>query len=71
VAHSYEGTEKISDIEKETSSKGFLPTSEIRLYLLFKKMSLGPSFLLVDFEELASNQIIMMESVERVYGRGF
>jgi len=70
IAHSYEGLEKISDIEKETSSKGFLLTSEIMLYLLFKKMSLGPSFLLADFEELASNQNITMESVERVYGRG-
>jgi len=70
IAHSYEGTEKISEVEKETSSKGFILTSEIMLYLLFKKMSLGPSFLLADFEELASNQVITMESVERVYGRG-
>jgi len=67
IAHSYKGAEKIGDIEKETSSKGFLLTSEIMLYLLFKKMYLGSSFLLVDFEKLVSNQIITIESIEKVY----
>jgi hypothetical protein len=69
IAHSYDKIESISDIEKEIFSKGFLFTSEAMLYLLFKKISLGSSFLLVDFEELASNQIITIENIEKVYGK--
>jgi hypothetical protein len=69
IAHSYERVENISDIEKETSTKGLLLTTEALLYLIFKKLSLGRSFLLADFEELISNQIITAESIERVYGR--
>lgn len=67
IAHSYDKIENTSDIEKETSSKGFLLTSEALLYLLFKKISLGRLFLLTDFEELISNQVITIEDVKRVY----
>lgn len=67
IAHSYTKVENISDIEKETSSKGFLLTSEAMLYLLFKKLSLGPAFLLADFQELISNQVITIENIKNVY----
>jgi hypothetical protein len=67
IAHSYDKVENISDIEKETSSKGFLLTSEAMLYLLFTKISLGPAFLLADFQELISNQVITIENVKNVY----
>jgi hypothetical protein len=67
VAHSYDQVENISNIEKETSSKGFLLTSEVMLYLLYRKLSLGPSFLLTDFEELISNQVIKIEDVKDTY----
>ena len=67
VAHSYGNVKNISDIEKETSTKGLLFTSEALVYLTFKKLSLGRSFLLADFEELISNQIIAMESIEKIY----
>jgi len=67
IAHSYSKIENISDIEKETSSKGFLLTSEVMLYLLYKKLSLGPSFLLTDFEELISNQVIKIEDAKNIY----
>jgi hypothetical protein len=67
IAHSYDKVENINDIEKETSSKGFLLTSEVMLYLLYKKLSLGPSFLLADFEELISNQVIKIENVKDIY----
>jgi hypothetical protein len=69
IAHSYEKVENISDIEKETSTKGLLFTTEALLYLIFKKLSLGRLFLLADFEELISNQIVTVESIEKVYGR--
>lgn len=69
IAHSYDRVENISDIEKETSTKGLLFTSEALLYLIFKKLSLGRLFLLADFEELISNQIVTMESIEKVYKR--
>lgn len=68
IAHSYDKVEKVSEVEKETSSKGFLLTSEAMLYLLFKKLSMGPAFLLADFEELISNQVITIEDVKKVYG---
>jgi hypothetical protein len=67
IAHSYSKVEKINDIEKETSSKGLLLTSEAMLYLLYKKISLGPKFLLADFEELITNKAIDVESVKSVY----
>ena len=67
IAHSYGGVESINDIEKETFSKGFLLTSEAMLYLLYKKISMGPSFLLVDFEKLASTKIVTIESIEKIY----
>jgi hypothetical protein len=67
IAHSYDKVENISDIEKETHTKGFLLTSEAMLYLLYKKLSLGPSFLLADFEELISNQVIKIENVKDIY----
>jgi hypothetical protein len=67
IAHSYDRIENMSNIEKETSSKGFLLTSEAMLYLLFKKISLGPAFLLADFQELISNQVITIENVINVY----
>lgn len=67
IAHSYNKVENMSDIEKETSSKGFLLTSEVMLYLLYKKLSLGTSFLLADFEELISNQVIKIEDVKDIY----
>jgi hypothetical protein len=67
IAHSYDKVEHISDIEKETTSKGFLLTSEVMLYLLYKKLSLGPSFLLADFEDLISNQVIKIENVQSIY----
>ncbi|RSN74562.1 hypothetical protein D6D85_07870 [Candidatus Methanodesulfokora washburnensis] len=70
IAHSYSEVKNISDIEKETFSIGFLLTSEAMLYLLFKKISLGRSFLLANFEKLPSNQVITVENVEKVYGRG-
>ena len=67
IAHSYDKVENMSDIEKETSSKGFLLTSEVMLYLLYKKVSLGPAFLLTDFEELISNHVIKIEDIKNVY----
>ena len=67
IAHSYDRVGNISHVEKETSSKGFLLTSEVLLHLLSKKLSLGRLFLLVDFEELVSNQVITIEDVERTY----
>lgn len=69
VAHSYSNVEGISDIEKDTQSKGFLFTSAALLYLLFKKMSLGPSFALSDFDQLISNQPITNEVIDKTYGR--
>lgn len=67
IAHSYDKVENISDIEKETSSKGFLLTSEAMLHLLFTKISLGPAFLLADFQELISNHVITIENIKNVY----
>jgi hypothetical protein len=67
IAHSYSRIEKINDIEKETGSKGLLLTSESMLYLLYKKIGLGPKFLLADFEELVINKAIDVESVKSVY----
>jgi hypothetical protein len=68
IAHSYDQrTKNLSDIEKETSTKGILLTSETMLYLLFKKLSLGRSFLLTDFEGLISAQTVMMENIDRMY----
>jgi hypothetical protein len=68
IAHSYDQrTKNLSDIEKETSTKGILLTSETMLYLLFKKLSLGRSFLLTDFEGLISAQTVMIENIDRVY----
>jgi hypothetical protein len=69
VTHSYDKVESISDIEKETASKGLLLTSETLLYLLFKKLSLGRSFYIAGFEELISNQAVTLENVDRIYGR--
>ncbi|MEM2931032.1 MAG: hypothetical protein QW797_09280 [Thermoproteota archaeon] len=69
VAHSYGNVEGVGDIEKEASTKGFLFTSEALLHLLFKKMYLGRLFLLSDFEELISSQVITVENIEKVYGR--
>lgn len=67
IAHSYEKIENISIIEKDTSTKGLLFTSEALLHLIFKKLSLGRLFLLADFEELISNQIVTIESIEKIY----
>jgi hypothetical protein len=67
IAHSYEKVGNISDIEKETSTKGLLLTSEALLYLIFKKLSLGRSFLLADFEKLISSSIVTIDSIEKVY----
>lgn len=67
IAHSYNKVENISDIEKETSSKGLLLTSEAMIYLLYKKLALGPKFLLTDFEELITNKVIDIESIKNVY----
>jgi len=58
----------LGSIEKETLTKGALFTSEILLYVLYKKLSQGPRFLLVDFEELISGQIVTKETIDRVYG---
>jgi len=58
----------LDSIEKETLTKGALFTSETLLYLLYKKLSQGPSFLLVDFEELVSGQIITKETIDKLYG---
>ncbi|MEM3647014.1 MAG: hypothetical protein QW334_02580 [Thermofilum sp.] len=69
VAHSYGNVEGVGDIEKEASTKGFLFTSEALLHLLFKKIYLGRLFLLSDFEELISSQVITVENIEKVYGR--
>jgi len=69
IAHSYDKVENISDIEKETSSKGLLLISETLLYLLFKKLSLGRAFYIAGFEKLISNQVVTTENVERIYGR--
>ena len=69
TAHSYKKMLKnLSTIEKETSTKGALFTSENLLYLLYKSLSLGPRFLLVDFEELISGQIVRRETIDKVYG---
>jgi hypothetical protein len=69
VAHSYGRVENVSHIERETSTKGLLLTSESLLYLLFKKLKLGRSFLLADFEDLISNQVVTKERVDTVYGK--
>jgi hypothetical protein len=69
VAHYYSNVEGISDIEKDTQSKGFLFTSEALLYLLFKKISLGPLFALADFDQLISNQAITNGVIDKIYGR--
>lgn len=70
VAHSFDQRARnLNDIEKETSTKGFLLTSEALLYLLFKKLSLGRKFLLANFEELVSAQIVTMDSIDKAYGR--
>lgn len=68
IAPSYGRVENLSDIEKETSTKGALFTSEALLYLLFKKLSMGRLFLLADFERLVSSQIVTSGVIERVYG---
>lgn len=67
IVHSYEKIENVSEIERETSTKGLLLTSESLLYLLFKKLTLGRKFLLTDFEKLVLNQVITIEKVEEVY----
>jgi len=68
ITHSYDQrTKNLSDIEKETSTKGILLTSDSLLYLLFKKLSLGQSFLLTDFEGLVSGQIVTRENIDRIY----
>jgi len=67
IAHSYSKVENINNIEKETSSKGLLFTSESMLYLLYKKVCLGPKFLLVDFEELPTNKVVDLESINNIY----
>jgi len=67
IAHSFGRIEGMSDIEKETGCKGFLLTSEAMLYLLYKKLYLGPSFLLVDFEELISTRPLKIEQIENIY----
>ena len=69
IAHSHaEMLKNLSNIEKETSTKGALFTSETLLYLLYKSLSLGPHFLLVDFEELISGQIVTKETIDKAYG---
>jgi len=68
ITHSYDQrTKNLSDIEKETSTKGILLTSDSLLYLLFKKLSLGHSFLLTDLEGLVSGQIVTRENIDRIY----
>jgi hypothetical protein len=67
IAQSYSKVENMSDIEKETSSKGLLLTSEAMQYILFEKLSLGPKFLLADFEELITNKVTDIESIKKVY----
>lgn len=67
IAHSYSKVENVSDIEKETSSKGLLLTSEAMICLLYKKIALGPKFLLTDFEELITSKVIDIESIRNVY----
>jgi hypothetical protein len=69
IAHSYDDVENIGNIEKETWSKGLLLTSETLLYLLYRKLSLGSLFLLADFEELISNKVITIETLNKVFGR--
>jgi hypothetical protein len=67
IAHSYGKVENVNAIERETSSKGFLLTSEAMQYLLYRKISLGPKFLLADFEDLITNKAIDIESIKNVY----
>jgi len=69
VARSYANVENLSDIEKETSSKGLLLTAETLLYLLFKKLSLGRSFYVAGLEQLISNNVVAIKDIERIYGR--
>ena len=69
IAHSYDQrTRNLSEIEKETSAKGILLTSETMLYLLFKKLALGRLFLLTDFEGLISVQTVTMENIDKAFG---
>ena len=68
IAPSYGNVDYLSDIEKDSSTKGALFTSEALLYLLFKKLSMGKSFLLADFEKLVSSQIVTRDAVKKVYG---
>jgi hypothetical protein len=68
IAPSYGRVENLSDVEKESSSKGALFTSESLLYLLFKKLAMGRLFLLADFERLISSRIVTRRSIEEVYG---
>jgi len=68
IAHSFdEQLDNLGEIERATSSKGILLTSHTLLYLLFKKLSLGSSFLLADFEKLISSHVITIDHVDRVY----
>ncbi len=68
VAHSYhQNTKNLGDIEKQAGTKGMLLTSETSLYLFYKKLRAGKSFLLADFEELAIGVVVRQEDVERVY----
>lgn len=69
IAHSHrEALKNLSSVEKGTSTKGTLFTSETLLYLLYKRLCLGPRFLLVDFEELISGQLVTQETIDKVYG---
>jgi len=65
--HLYKRSTPLSKIEKETSTKGILLSSETMLCLLFKKLSLARSFLFTDFEDLISAQTITMENIDKVY----
>ena len=66
IAHSYNEID-ISEIQKETSSTGFLLTSEDMLYLLYKKIVLGRSFLLTNFDKLSSKYVISRETIDKNY----
>lgn len=70
IAHSYRENIDINDVEKETSTKGLLLMSESLLYLIYKKLFLGNSFLLAEFERLISGRVVTKEVIEEVYRVG-
>ena len=69
IAHSFNrgGFKNLAEIEKTTGTKGLLITTKALLYLLYKKLKMGRKFLLADFEELITGEIIAENQINKVY----